>query len=237
MHPGDPSIDVSWFGDRAVRVRLGEGDDDATHGRVLAAWRALRDARLPGVADLTPASTTVLVTLAEGVGDPAAVERVERAVRAVVSGAHPGAEPPGPSRLVEMPVCYDGDCGPDLDEVAARAGLTREEAVRLHAGATYTVRFLGFTPGFPYLAGLPERLAMPRLASPRTRVPAGSVGIADALCGIYPAATPGGWRLIGRTGARLFDASRDPAALLAPGDRVRFVRVPREAIGAPGGTT
>ena len=131
------------------------------------------------------------------------------------------AAPPG--RLVEVPVRYGGEFGPDLDDVARHAGLTADEVVRLHAGAEYAVYMVGFSPGFPYLAGLPERLAMPRLDSPRQAVPIGSVGIGGRQTGIYPVESPGGWRIIGRTSLRLFTPEADPPTLFQLGDRVRFV--------------
>jgi KipI family sensor histidine kinase inhibitor len=117
-------------------------------------------------------------------------------------------------------MCYDGE---DLAEVAQRTGRAVDEVLRLHAGAEYTVRMLGFLPGFPYLDGLPEALRLPRLGTPRLAVPAGSVAIAEGQCGIYPVQSPGGWRILGRTDLVLFDPRRDPPALLAPGDRVRFL--------------
>ena len=122
---------------------------------------------------------------------------------------------------VEIPVVYDGA---DLAEVSALAGLNVDEVVELHQGADYTVRFCGFSPGFAYLDGLPDVLQVQRRAEPRTRVPAGSVAIAGEFAGIYPRASPGGWRLLGRTSVDLWDAERDPPALLAPGTPVRFVR-------------
>ena len=124
-----------------------------------------------------------------------------------------------------MPVFYGGEHGPDLAELAARQGLTPEEVVRIHSGQLYTVYMLGFSPGFPYMGVVPASIAAPRLPTPRTSVPAGSVGIAGRQTGIYPQATPGGWRLIGRTDLALFDPQRDPPAHFAPGDRVRFVPV------------
>ena len=122
--------------------------------------------------------------------------------------------------LVEVPTTYDGE---DLDDVARRWDMTRDEVVATHTGTEQVVAFCGFAPGFPYCTGLPERLAVPRLDSPRTRVPAGSVGLAGPFTGIYPTASPGGWRLVGRTDLVLWDADRDPPATLAPGTRVRFV--------------
>ncbi|MCB9378359.1 MAG: 5-oxoprolinase subunit PxpB [Holophagales bacterium] len=127
----------------------------------------------------------------------------------------------------EIPVDYGGVAGDDLDEVASRTGLSRREVIAIHAAATYVVAFVGFSPGFPYLLGLPRALQLPRRASPRARVPRGAVAIAGPFAGVYPSPTPGGWHLLGSTDAVLFDSRRTPPNLLAPGDRVRFV--PRSA--------
>jgi KipI family sensor histidine kinase inhibitor len=126
------------------------------------------------------------------------------------------------ARTVEIPVCYGGEYGPDLERVATHAGRSAREVTTLHAGADYVVHAIGFSPGFPYLGGLPSELATPRRATPRPRVPAGSVGIGGTQTGIYPLESPGGWNLIGRTPRRLFDAARTEPALLRAGDRVRF---------------
>ena len=126
------------------------------------------------------------------------------------------------ARVVEIPVCYGGEFGPDLAEVAQLRGLTEEAAIKLHTAAEYLVYFLGFVPGFAYLGDLPEALVTPRLAAPRKSVPAGSVGIAGNQTGVYPFATPGGWRLLGRTPVKLFQPDRKELSLLAIGDRVRF---------------
>jgi KipI family sensor histidine kinase inhibitor len=125
-----------------------------------------------------------------------------------------------PPRRIEVPVLYDG---PDLEDVARHANLTVPEAVKLHSEAEYEVAFVGFSTCFPYLSGLPPALATPRLKAPRTHVPAGSIAIGGAQAGVYPLASPGGWRLIGRTELRLFDPGSEPPALLRMGDRVRFV--------------
>jgi KipI family sensor histidine kinase inhibitor len=125
--------------------------------------------------------------------------------------------------LHDIAVHYGGEHGPDLDALAEHAGLPSRDVIELHAAGEYRVAMLGFSPGFPYLLGLDPRLAMPRLDTPRTRVPAGSVGIGGAQTGIYPQSGPGGWRIIGRTTLALFDPLHDPPTLLAPGDRVRFI--------------
>ena len=173
---------------------------------VRAAYGRLVAARLPGVVELVPAARTVLV-----VGDPLPD------LAPLLADLEVAAEPAGPE--VEIPVTYDG---PDLAEVAGLTGLAEAAVVRRHAGAVYTVAFCGFAPGFGYLTGLPAELQVPRRATPRTAVPAGAVGIAGEYAGVYPRRSPGGWQLLGRTDAVLWDADRDPPALLAPGTRVRF---------------
>lgn len=163
--------------------------------------------------DLVPGARTVLL---DGLVDL-------EAARAYLASWEPaGHVRNAEDRLVELPTTYDGE---DLDDVARRWGMTRAEAVRTHTGTTYTVGFLGFAPGFAYCTGLPDELAVPRLERPRTKVPAGAVGLAGSYTAAYPAASPGGWRLIGRTDAVLWDVDRDDPALLAPGVTVRFVEV------------
>lgn len=195
-------------------------------------------ARLGAVTDLTPAYSTLLVHLdpsALGIGQASVVER---AVRRVLDARGAQASSLGPPRSVEIPVCYDASCGPDLADVAALHRLTPEALVRLHSEATYTVRFLGFSPGFPYLAGLPQKLVTPRLPTPRMRVPAGSVAIAGDQAGIYPRETAGGWRILGRTPITIFDPAATEPAALRPGDQVRFVPISPAELAArstPGG--
>lgn len=138
-----------------------------------------------------------------------------------------GVKLPKP-RGVEIPVCYGGEFGPDLDDVAALHKITPEEVIRLHSSGTYLVYFMGFVPGFAYLGELPKELFTPRLPTPRKRVPAGSVGIAGNQTGVYPLETPGGWRLLGRTPVSMFRTDRDGLSLLSIGDRVRFVPISRE---------
>jgi KipI family sensor histidine kinase inhibitor len=173
---------------------------------------AVASGALPEPLELVPAARTVLIALRPGTDGPAAV-------RAVLAGADLNRPARRSPREVRLPVRYDGD---DLELVADTAGLSVPEVVALHSEAEYSVAFTGFAPGFGYLVGLPEPLRQPRLDRPRTRVPVGAVGIADEFTGAYPRSSPGGWRLIGSTEAPLFDPHRDPPALLAPGDRVRF---------------
>ena len=227
------------MGDSAMLAEVGTTADAATLDRVLAVARALAAAILPGVTDIVPAFTTVTVhydmsAVPPGPGAP--VARVAEWVRVTAAKAKPAAKPPG--REVEVPVCYGGEYGPDLGAVARRAGMTEAEAIAFHAGAVYRVAAVGFSPGFPYLLGLPARLQMPRRATPRVRVPAGSVGIGGAQTGVYPHATPGGWQLIGRTPLRLFRPEAKLPALLYPGDTVRFKAIsaeqwPQETVAEP----
>jgi KipI family sensor histidine kinase inhibitor len=135
-------------------------------------------------------------------------------------------------RLLEIPVCYGGEFGPDLEKVAAAHGLRADRVIELHSSRTYHAYFLGFAPGFAYLGDLPDSLATPRLATPRKKVPVGSVGIAGKQTAVYPFATPGGWNLLGRTPLRMFQVGRDPMELLDVGDEVRFHPITRQTFSA-----
>jgi len=182
---------------------------------------AITRAGLPGVIDVVPGARTVLVIIEPG--------GWELAELAAVIGQLPAGEPGvSDATEVQIPAIYDG---PDLAEVARLSGLSVSEVIEAHCRAVYSVGWLGFAPGFGYLTGLDPRLAgVPRLPSPRVNVPAGSIAIAGGMSAVYPSASPGGWRLIGRTRTRMWDPSREPPALLAPGQRVRFLRQPA---GAP----
>lgn len=205
-------------GDSGWTVEFGEAIDPAVNERVLAFAAAL-EARPPdGVVEVVPTFCSATVYFDPLVAD---AERLAGRLRALA--AAPPAASGRASRLLEVPVRYGGEDGPDLEAVAREARLPAERVIALHASVEYRVYMLGFTPGFPYLGKVPEAIALPRLATPRARVPAGSVGIAGSQTGIYPMESPGGWRLIGRTPLRLYDPTRDRPFLLAPGDRVRFV--------------
>ena len=206
---------LDWSSDRALRVRFADAISDAAHDDVRRALAALARAPVPGQVNLHPAHASILVVV-----DPraATAEAVEAAVRETLHAAET-LELPEPA-LHELPVCYEAPYALDLDDVARHAGLPTDEVIRLHAAPLYRVDFLGFAPGFPYLAGLDARLQTPRRTEPRIRVPAGSVAIGGSQTGVYPVEIPGGWNVIGRTPARLF-----PPARLAVGDRVRFVPI------------
>lgn len=211
--PGMRTIDAS---DRSLLVVFDDRITLAAHRDVLRLTPLLR--RVPGVTNVHPAYASILIDF-----DPLAIRHsgVERAAAELFAEA--AAAPVPEPRLVEIPVVYGGEYGPDLEGVAALTGHTPDEVVAIHSGAEYLVYFLGFSPGFPYLGGMPESIAAPRLETPRRRVPAGSVAIGGRQTGVYPMASPGGWRIIGRTPLRLFDLAADPPVLLQMGDRVRFV--------------
>jgi KipI family sensor histidine kinase inhibitor len=195
-------------GERALLVEVEELE---TVHRLHAALRTLDP---PGVVELVCGYRTVLV-----VADPDRVEALDELAAGLPDLELPPADEVA-GEPVEIPVSYDGE---DLPEVASLTGLEVTEVVRRHTAPEYTVAFLGFSPGFPYLVGLDPALEVPRRDSPRTSIPAGSVGLAGGHTGIYPTASPGGWQLIGRTEVTLFDPDRDPPALLGPGSRLRFV--------------
>ncbi len=216
---------IASAGDAALL--LAAGSDDLQGGNEAASIAAaIRAAALPGVIDIVPGAQTVLVTFAPG--SWAAPELAGRLRQLAGDPAVLAAVPPPEPVVIDT--VYDG---PDLADVAALTGLTGAEVIARHEAAEYQVGWMGFAPGFGYLTGLDPALAVPRLASPRQLVPAGSVAIAGGLAAVYPSASPGGWRLIGRTGAVLWDTRRDPPALLAAGQRVRFRAVDRLPESAP----
>jgi inhibitor of KinA len=230
--------EITPLGDGAVIIRTGP-DDAAPDARLidgaLAALDRINHAAIRGVSEVTTAYATVAVYY-----DPIEIDRLagENVIDALTRQltealAHGARGQKNRGRLVEIPVCYDPEFGPDLIEVAQYTGLTPNEIVARHSRARYRVACIGFTPGFPYLLGLPPELATPRRASPRTLVPAGSVGIGGSQTGIYPQQSPGGWNIIGRTSLRLFDPGADSASLLRPGDLVRFRPVSKEQLASP----
>lgn len=220
MTPDRPAVRA--VGDCAYVVEFAHELSLATNSRARALARQVRN--LPGVVEVVPALRAVLVVI-----DPLTASRPDLTDR--LHGLAGGVAPQTgePSRLIEIPVVYGGDAGPDLAEVAHGCGLTAQEVIEYHSAGEYTVFMLGFAPGYPYLGILPASLRTPRLASPRLRVPAGSVAVAETLTGIYPLELPGGWRIIGRTPRALYDPRAPDPILFRPGDRARFVPVPKAA--------
>lgn len=208
---------INPLGDSAVILTLGEGISEELSERVVREAQAITGGEIPGVTDVVPAYATVTVHY-----DPMRIGYADLRSRllALASPGHSTAVGNRSARSHIVKVRYDGE---DLADVAERTGRTTSDVIEIHSATEYRVFVIGFVPGFAYLGVLDPRLVLPRRESPRKRVPAGSVAIAEAQTGIYPAETPGGWHLIGTTDVRMFDPSRAEPALFAVGDRVRFV--------------
>jgi len=233
-------MQITALGDSALIVRVRDQFEDApeeTLDEVLRIFQLLQRAAIPGIIELAPAYTSVAIFF-----DPTAVTKkrevtdelidglVQRVREVVAGGVDPGSRTRrkrSDVRLMEIPVCYDAEFAPDLQDVAGHAQISTKEVIELHSGSEYRVACIGFVPGFTFLAGLPRNLATPRRDVPRKEIPAGSVGIGGAQTGIYPLRSPGGWNLIGRTPLKLFDPTKDPPTLVCPGDRVRFRAITR----------
>jgi len=216
-------------GDSVLVVEFEERIDPAVNAKTIACAEAIQAAAIRGVRDVVPTYRSVAVYF-----DPlhtdtdALVERITHDAEASAPAARAAQDP------IRIPVCYGGDLGPDLAHVAAFAKLTEDEVVRLHSSSTYRVFMLGFVPGFAYLGLVDQRIAIPRHSTPRVRVPSGSVGVAGVQTGIYPAETPGGWQLIGRTPVKPFDPSREQPFLMKAGDAVEFYAIDRAAYDREG---
>ena len=216
------SIRILPEGEQGIVVELGDAIDPALNARVRWLARAVEERLAQDVLEVVPTYRSLLV-----IHDPVRIprDRLAAALSALASTLPARVDQEQGGRTVLLPACYGGAFGPDLEDVARSASLCPAEVVEAHASATYVVYMLGFTPGFPYLGGMPAQIATPRLETPRTRIPAGSIGIGGAQTGIYPVESPGGWRLIGRTPVRLFQPLARSPFLLAPGDRIQFIRI------------
>lgn len=238
----ESDTDEGWriepAGDRCLMIEFGRRVDPAINRTVHAMADYLLEHPIAGVTDVVPAFTTVAVHYrpeaieAGGGAAPSAGDaqpgdspyrRLERSIQAILSKGVAGER--HAERTIEIPVCYGGEFGPDLEEVAAACGLTAEQVVELHGASDHMVYMLGFAPGFPYMGGLDPRLAMPRRSTPRVRIAPGTVAIAREQSAVYTLETPGGWNLIGRTPLTLFTPHASSPTLLRPGDHVRFVPV------------
>lgn len=213
---------IKPFGDNAVIVHLGLSIDLPTHEKVRALSFFLDQHRFPGMIEYIPAFTTVTVFY-----DPLllSLQEICSKLEDIIMTLE-DTDKTQPT-IVEIPVCYGGEFGPDLQLVAVQNRLTMEEVIRIHAKPEYLVYMVGFAPGFPYLGGISESIATPRRESPRLAIPAGSVGIAGMQTGVYPIETPGGWQVIGRTPLALFRPDKNPPSLLKAGDLVRFRPITR----------
>ena len=211
------------LGDAALTVEFGNKIDPAVNDMVIAFADLLRAQAWEGVIDIVPTYRSVTIHLDPHCLD---VNKLSDKLLQLRRSTSPHTAPSGTKHTI--PVLYGGESGPDLQDVASFGNLSIGEAIRLHSSVTYLVYMLGFLPGFPYLGSVPAPIAMPRLATPRNKVAAGSVGIAGRQTGIYPTATPGGWRLIGNTPATLYRPTKARPFLLSPGDLVRFEPITRE---------
>jgi len=208
--------------DSSLLVEFGPTVSEQLHSRVIGLFRAFLAAPDPRIQNLHPGYASLLIDF-----DVLRIshEQLATKVRELID-AETEVERVS-ARTIDIPVCYDAEFGPDLGDVAEHNKITTNEVIRLHTSTAFLVYFLGFSPGFAYMGGLPEKLRTPRLATPRARVTAGSVGIAGQQTGVYPIDSAGGWRLIGRTPEQMFDASASPPTRLQPGDMVRFTSISR----------
>jgi len=208
------------MGDRSLLVELGEKIAPDVNRRVQELMLKLQQARLPGVREFAPGYRSLLVVF-----DPLTLSPSELKARITDVAGRPGSAGLPQAKLLTVPVFYGGEYGPDLEGVAGHLGISTDEVIRLHTETMYRVYMIGFTPGYPYMGELPSALAVPRRSTPRTRVPKGSVGIAQRQTGIYSVESPGGWQIIGWTPIELFDPTRQLPSLLEMGDRVKFEAV------------
>jgi KipI family sensor histidine kinase inhibitor len=223
-------MEIVSAGEDALIVYLGHETSPDTSARVQAATQAICAALDRDLVDVIPSYASVLVVYDLHRTDHLAVrKRIHAAVDTVADGAV------GEGKLVTLPVFYDPEAGPDLEDLARRASLSAEEVVAIHQATEYRVYAIGFAPGFAYLGQVDERIAAPRLATPRQKVPRGAVAIADRQTAVYPAPSPGGWNLIGRCPVRMFDPASDPTMPVDVGDRVRFEAVDRQTFLELGG--
>ncbi|MDI3481938.1 MAG: inhibitor of KinA [Tepidanaerobacteraceae bacterium] len=206
-------------GDKAVVVEYGNEISEECNNRVLNLYHALKARNAGGITSLIPTYRSVLIKY-----DPLELD-VEELVGLIAESDMSSGQQDFQPKVIEIPVAYGGEFGPDLDFVAEYHSMTPEEVIKIHTGSAYRIYMLGFTMGFAYLGGMSEKIATPRLEKPRTEIPAGSVGIAGSQTGIYPVTSPGGWRLIGKTPVKLYDPSRGNPILLEAGNYIKFVRI------------
>lgn len=217
---------IEPLGDSALLIHVVEKfESDTALDAVLRAAEEVERAQIPGIIELAPAYTTIGVFVDRA--RTGTFDELKTKIEGAV-GADSKTSRTSGGVTIEVPVCYEQDFAPDLDEVAGHAGLSADEVIRRHSAATYRVSCVGFTPGFPYLSGLPSELATPRRANPRSEIPAGAVAIGGTQTGIYPRKSPGGWSIIGRTPLRLFDVARKSPALFHAGDHARFRKISRD---------
>ena len=216
------AFDITIAGDSAIYLEFAKPISPQTSGMIRVAAQTLSDDPIPGVTELVPTFCSLMVTY-----DPCTIGYDELRQRVRGKLRNLAAAESGVKRIVVIPVCYGGEFGPDLHTVSEHAGMSEQDVIALHSAHDYLIDMLGFLPGFAYLGGLDPRLHTPRLAEPRTEIPAGSVGIGGAQTGIYPLASPGGWQIIGRSPARPYDPDREQPILYRAGEYLRFQPITR----------
>ncbi|MBF0443148.1 MAG: 5-oxoprolinase subunit PxpB [Oligoflexales bacterium] len=233
---GQKGFELNPLGDSAITISFGREISMEIHNCVRSAAEYFENNPHPAMIECVPAFTSLTIYY-----DPVKVFNAASDRQAGFSPydsycleikkglASLAVSEPSAPRVVTIPVCYGGECGPDIQEVASHAGITPDEVARLHFQSEYFVYMIGFAPGFPYLGGLPEEIAAPRKKQPRVSIPEGSVGIAGKQTGVYPISTPGGWQIIGRTPMKLFRPDMDPPSMLKAGDKVRFMPITLKA--------
>lgn len=212
-------------GDAATSIEFGSVISEEINDRIYSFAEALEAAPPEWLMELVPTYRSLLVQYDPLLFD---FDQIEAEIKTRLAATSTNSDTTAPERkklVYELPTLYGGEHGPDLETVANHAGLSADQVVSTHSSTAYRVYMIGFSPGFPYLGGMDEKIACPRLATPRTRVPAGSVGIAESQTGVYPSESPGGWQLIGRTPVKLFDPDESPPSILQPGHFVKFVPV------------
>jgi KipI family sensor histidine kinase inhibitor len=214
------NIRILTEGDSSLLVEFGKEISPDINQKITAVVQLLKEQHIEGVVDLIPAFCSLLINY-----DPRVIsyDEIRERVQGIIKlDARAGAQR---KRIYEIPVCYGGEYGPDIANIAAHAGLTEEEVIRIHSSRDYLIYMLGFLPGFCYLGGLDERIHTPRLANPRLKINAGSVGIGGSQTGIYPLDSPGGWQLMGMTPVKTYDPQRETPILVEAGDYIRFVPI------------
>lgn len=213
-------IKIVPAGDSAVLVQFGDCISPEINQRIAATIKLIKEQKIEGILDMVPAFCSLSINYDMRIMDYATLEkRLKKLVKMEVSGDI------ACKRVVEIPVCYGGQYGPDIEYVAQRAQFSVEDVIRIHSSKEYLIYMLGFMPGFCYLGGLEECLHTPRLANPRVKIPAGSVGIGGGQTGVYPLDSPGGWQLLGQTPVKVYDPSKEEPILYQAGDYIRFVPI------------
>ena len=216
-------IKILTAGDASILIEFGKEISPEINQRISAVVQLMKEQHIEGLVDMIPAFCSLLINY-----DPRVIsyeeirERVERLIKVDIKSEN------GKKKVFEIPVCYGGEYGPDLANIAAHAGLSEEEVIEIHSSQDYLIYMLGFLPGFTYLGGLDERIHTPRLANPRIKINAGSVGIGGSQTGIYPVDSPGGWQLMGMTPVKTYDPERETPILVEAGDYIRFVPITEE---------